>query len=86
MTYAVYGRWSHKMKQTQTRVVSGGRRDSSVLAGERKGSSSNSGEWSGSMLNCKYAHSNPTPNYLNIECSRIVNVPPNLQIISLTVL
>ena len=33
------------MKQTQTRVVSGGRRGSIVLAGERKGSSSHSGEW-----------------------------------------
>ena len=36
------------MKQTQTHVVSGGRRGSSVLAGERKGSSSHSGEWRGS--------------------------------------
>ena len=48
MTYAVYGSRSHRMKQTQTRVVSGGRRGSSVLAGERKGSSSHSGEWRGS--------------------------------------
>ena len=39
MTYAVYGRRSHKMKQTQnTHVVSGGRR----------GSGSHSGEWRGS--------------------------------------
>ena len=44
MTYAVYGRRSH----TDTRVVSGGRRGSSVLTGERKGSSSHSGEWRGS--------------------------------------
>ena len=36
------------MKQTQTRVISGGRRGSIVLAGERKGSSSHSGEWRGS--------------------------------------
>ena len=48
MTYAVYGRRSHKMKKTQTRVVPGGKRGSSVLAGERKGSSSHSGEWRGS--------------------------------------
>ena len=48
-TYAVHGRRSHKMKQTQnTRVVSGGRRGGSILAGERKGSGSHSGEWSGS--------------------------------------
>ena len=44
-TYAVYRRRSHEMKQTDTRVVSGGRRGSIVLAGERKGSSSHSGEW-----------------------------------------
>ena len=44
MTDAVYGMQSHKMKQTQTHVVSGGRRGSSVLVGERKGSSSHSGE------------------------------------------
>ena len=48
MTYAVYGRRSHKMKQTDTRVVSGGKRGSRVLAGERKGSSSHLGEWRGS--------------------------------------
>ena len=48
-TYAVYGRRSHKMKQTQTHVWSlAGRRGSIVLAGERKGSSSHSGEWRGS--------------------------------------
>ena len=48
-TYVVYGRRSHKMKQTQnTRVVSGESRGSSVLAGKRKGSSSHSGEWRGS--------------------------------------
>ena len=45
-TFAVCGRRSHKMKQTQnTRVVSGGRRGGGVLAGERKGSGSHSGEW-----------------------------------------
>ena len=54
--YAVYGRKSHKMKQTQnTRVVSGGRRGSSVLAGERKGSSSHSGEWKGRGVLCSLA-------------------------------
>ena len=48
-TRTVYGRRSHKMKQTQTHacMVSGGRRGSIVLAGERKGSSSHSGEWRG---------------------------------------
>ena len=53
-TYAVHGRRSHKMKQTQnTRVISGGRRGGSVLAGERKGSGSHSGEWRGSgVLSC----------------------------------
>ena len=46
-TYAVYGRQSHEMKQTQnTRVVSGWRRGS-ILARERKGSGSHSGEWRG---------------------------------------
>ena len=45
-TYAVYGRRSHKMKQTQKiRVVSGRKRGGSVLARERKGSGSHSGEW-----------------------------------------
>ena len=49
MTYAVYCRQSHKMKQSQNRrVVSGGRRGGSVLAGERKGRGSRSGEWRGS--------------------------------------
>ena len=54
MTYAVYGRRSHKMKQTQnTRVVSCGRRAGVVLAGERKGSDIHSGEWRGSgVLSC----------------------------------
>ena len=48
------------MKQTDTRVVSGGRRGSIVLAGERKGSSSHSGEWrdsgvlSGAMARAVY--------------------------------
>ena len=45
----MYGRRSHKVKQTQnTRVVSGGRSGGSVLAGDRKGSDSHSGEWRGS--------------------------------------
>ena len=54
MTYAVYGRRSHKMKQSQnTRVVSCGRRAGGVVAGERKGSGSHSGEWRGSgVLAC----------------------------------
>ena len=34
-TYAVYGRRSHEMKQTQTHVVSDGRRGSIVLAARR---------------------------------------------------
>ena len=48
MTYAVYGRRSHKMKQTQTHAWSLAGEGSIVLAGERKGSSSHSGEWRGS--------------------------------------
>ena len=45
MRYTVGGHTNEAT--TDTRVVSGGRRGSSVLAGVREGSSSHSGEWRG---------------------------------------
>ena len=46
--YTVGAAVTQNEANTDTRVVSGGRRGSSVLAGERKGSSSHSEEWRGS--------------------------------------